>query len=232
MSEARYAVLSGAGLSAASGVPTFRDANGLWEGHRVEDVATPAAWERDAELVRTFYDERRIACAAVQPNPGHDALAHLQRELASERVTLITQNIDGLLSAAGALDVIEMHGSLFHLRCEHHLHHPRVAVRGAQSRDATCAACGGRLRPDVVWFGEIPYAMERIQRATLSATHFLCVGTSSLVYPAAGLSQLARHGGAKTYEINPQPSGQRFDVVIDRPAETALPPLVEHLLSR
>jgi NAD-dependent deacetylase len=112
-------ILSGAGLSAASGVPTFRDADGLWEGHPIQDVATPEAWQRDAELVRTFYDERRIACADVVPNPGHTALAELQRAWGAERVILVTQNVDGLLQAGGATHVIEMHGSLFRLRCEH-----------------------------------------------------------------------------------------------------------------
>ncbi len=219
-------VLSGAGLSAASGVPTFRDADGLWEGHKVQDVATPEAWLRDAELVRTFYDERRIACAKVVPNPGHTALAELQRAWGSDRVVLVTQNIDGLLQAGGCSNVIEMHGSLFRLRCEHDETHPHVAVKGAQSRTATCRVCGGRLRPAVVWFGEIPNHMERIQEATWSCDTFISVGTSGVVYPAAGLSQIAKAGGATTIEVNPNPVGGGFDYVLNQGSEVALPKLI------
>lgn len=219
-------ILSGAGLSAASGVPTFRDADGLWEGHNVQDVATPEAWLRDAELVRTFYDERRIACEAVVPNPGHTALATLQRAWGADRVVLITQNIDGLLQSAGCGNVIEMHGSLFRLRCEHDESHPHVAVAGAQSRTARCRECGGRLRPAVVWFGEIPNHMDRIQEATWAADTFISVGTSGLVYPAASLSQIAKAGGATTIEVNPDPVGGDFDYVLNQRSETALPALV------
>src|SRR5690606_31184591 len=163
--DARVVVLSGAGLSKASGVPTFRDADGLWEGHRVEDVATPGAWLRDAELVRHFYDLRRVACARVHPHPGPAAPAPLQRALGPDRFTLVTQNIDGLLGRAGALDVVEMHGSLWRLRCASDEEHPRHPVEGPQSRDARCELCGGLLRPDVVWFGEVPYELDRIETA-------------------------------------------------------------------
>ena len=223
----RVVILSGAGLSAASGVPTFRDSNGLWEGHDIQDVATPQAWVRDSELVRTFYDERRIACASVQPNPGHLALARLQAAWGPERVVLVTQNIDGLLQQAGCEHVIEMHGSLYRLRCEHDEEHAHVPVSGAQSRTLACETCGGHMRPAVVWFGEMPNHMDLIQESTLSCGRFVCVGTSGVVYPAAGLSEMARAAGARTFEINPIPSGAPFDFIVDQAAEVALPALVE-----
>jgi NAD-dependent deacetylase len=226
----RIVVLSGAGLSAASGVPTFRDANGLWEGHRFEDVATPEAWFRDPQTVRRFYDERRLACANVMPNDGHDALSRLQHWWGPERVVLVTQNIDGLLQKAGAPDVIEMHGSLWRIRCERYEDHPRVPIAGMQSEGRRCALCGGALRPDVVWFGEVPEHLDRIADAVGSCSLFLAVGTSGVVYPASGLAQVARAAGAKCVEINPAPSGGRFDVVIPEGSETALPRIVREWL--
>ena len=231
MNPERVVILSGAGLSAASGVPTFRGSDGLWEGHRFEDVATPEAWTRDAELVRTFYDERRLACEQVEPNDGHRALAELQRAWGPDRVVLVTQNIDGLLQRARCPQVIEMHGSLSRLRCEHDETHPHVPVSGRQSRTLSCTVCAGRMRPAVVWFGEIPRHMERIQMATLDCSHFISVGTSGLVYPAAGMSQLARAAGATTVEVNPEPSGGAFDYVIDQPSEVALVALVQQWLA-
>lgn len=226
----KVVVLSGAGLSAASGVPTFRDGDGLWEGHDVTEVATPEAWVRDRTLVRRFYDDRRVACAAVRPNPGHLALARLQEAWGSERVVLVTQNIDGLLRKAGCTDVIEMHGSLWRLRCDRDPAHPRVAVDGRQDPEARCA-CGGWRRPAVVWFGEMPEALERIYEETTGADLFLSVGTSGVVYPAAGLAQIARRAGARTVEVNPRPSGGLFDEVIAEGSETALPRLVDAWLS-
>ncbi len=222
-------VLSGAGLSAASGVPTFRDANGLWEGHAVEDVATPEAWFRDRELVRRFYDQRRLRCADVSPNAGHLALAELQRTLGPERVALVTQNIDGLLQAAGAPDVVEMHGSLWRLRCEVDEEHPRVSTAGAQGRSARCG-CGALLRPAVVWFGEMPEHLERIYRMLRRCRTFVSVGTSGVVYPAAGMVFEAKKAGARCIEVNPKPVGGAFDEVSAEGSETALPRLVESWL--
>lgn len=227
----RVVVLSGAGLSAASGVPTFRGAGGLWEGHRVEDVATPEAWRRDPTLVRRFYDMRRIALAGIVPNPGHHALARLQHAWGPARVTLVTQNIDGLLGLAGAPEVIEMHGALRSLRCDADEAHPRVDVSGAQDPAARCGACGGALRPAIVWFGEVPYALERIAGAVASCDLFVSVGTSGLVYPAAGFSRLARQAGARCVEVNPEPAGGPFHEVIAEGAEVALPRLVDALLA-
>ena len=223
-------VLSGAGLSAASGVPTFRDADGLWEGHRFEDVATPQAWFRDRELVRRFYDQRRVNCASVLPNPGHEALARLQHLLGPKQVTLVTQNVDGLLQKASANDVIEMHGSLFRLKCEHSDDHPRIGVYGPQDRDGVCSVCGAAMRPDIVWFGEMPEYMERIEHALRGCELFVSVGTSGVVYPAAGFSQMARQLGAHCVEVNPNPSGGVFHEVIAEGSETALPRLVGHWL--
>ena len=225
--EGRIVILSGAGLSAASGVPTFRDADGLWEGHRVEEVATPHAWFADRPLVRQFYDERRLSCSTVRPNPGHEALVRLQQALGPERVFLVTQNIDGLLTSAGAEDSLEMHGSLWRLKCEASDLHPRVEVQGKQDPRASCAVCGALLRPDVVWFGEIPYALDEIDAALRTCTLFLSVGTSGLVYPAAGFVARAQAAGASCVEVNPRPAGGPFDEVIPEGAETALPRLVE-----
>jgi NAD-dependent deacetylase len=222
-------VLSGAGLSAASGVPTFRDADGLWEGHRVEDVATPEAWLQDAATVRRFYDERRVACQKVSPNPGHLALARLQAAW-GDRCALVTQNIDGLLRAAGCADVVEMHGSLWKLQCERDRDHPWVDVHGPQDPQATCS-CGGRLRPAVVWFGEVPLHLDRIADAVSDCDTFVSVGTSGLVYPAAGFAGLARRLGKRCVEVNPRPAGGPFHEVIAEGAEVALPRLVDAWLS-
>jgi len=227
----RVVVLSGAGLSQASGIPTFRDSDGLWEGRSIEEVATPEGWQADRELVRTFYDQRRIACAQVLPNPGHEALARLQHALGVKRCTLVTQNIDGLLQKASAADVIEMHGSLWRLRCEREATHPLIGVYGAQSREARCSVCDAMLRPDVVWFGELPSDMERIQEAVSTCDVFMSIGTSGVVYPAAGLVRIAKRAGARTIEVNPKPSGGVFDEVIEEFAEDALPRLIGRWLN-
>ncbi|MDP2315809.1 MAG: NAD-dependent deacylase [Pseudomonadota bacterium] len=226
----RVVVLSGAGLSAASGVPTFRGAGGLWEGHAVEDVATPEAWRRDPELVRRFYDARRSALTGVVPNAGHRALVRLQAAWGTERVLLVTQNIDGLLGVAGAQEVLEMHGALRKLRCSASEGHPWVDIVGDQDRTARCA-CGAPLRPAVVWFGEVPLYMPRITAALAACQLFLSVGTSGLVYPAAGFVRLARQVGARCVEVNPAPVGGPFHEVIAEGGETALPRLVAALLA-
>lgn len=225
----RIVVLSGAGLSAASGVPTFRGAGGLWEGHRFEDVATPEAWLRDPALVRRFYDERRVGMAHAKPNAGHYALARLQAERPND-VTLVTQNIDGLLNEAGCTDVIEMHGAIRSLRCAWEEGHAWVPVSGYQDAEVRCA-CGGPLRPAIVWFGEVPYHLDRIFESVARCDVFVSVGTSGVVYPAAGLVEIARKGGAARVEINPEPAGGPFDTVIAEGGEVALPRLVEHLLA-
>jgi len=225
--EGTLVILSGAGLSAASGVPTFRDADGLWEGYEVTQVATPEAWHLNPTLVRRFYDERRLSCGEVLPNAGHAALTQLQQSWGSQRVILVTQNIDGLLTLAGADSVIEMHGSLFRLRCEAAADHPTPALTGGQDPTSTCELCGRPLRPDVVWFGEMPYFMDDIYAALNHCTTFLSVGTSGLVYPAAGFSAEARSRGALCIEVNPKPAGGPYHHVVDEGSETALPRMVD-----
>lgn len=219
--------MTGAGLSAASGIPTFRGGGGLWEGHRMEDVATPEAWSRQPDLVRRFYDMRRQVAAQADPNPGHRALVRLQRVLGVGRVVLVTQNVDGLLDRAGALDCVEMHGSVHRLRCQWSERHPRIAACGPQDPEAECEVCNHPLRPDIVWFGEMPHHLDRIEAATQRCTVFLSVGTSGVVYPAAGYVALASEHDAQCIEVNNEPAGGPFDFVIAEPAELALPRIVQ-----
>lgn len=198
-------ILTGAGISAESGLATFRGPDGLWEGHRVEDVATPEAFARDPVLVQRFYDARRDNLKRVKPNAAHEALARLDAEWPDE-LLIVTQNVDDLHERAGAGRVLHMHGELRSAWC---------LACGARSRweddlgdHPPCPACGtsGKLRPDIVWFGEIPYAMERIDRALMDADLFVSIGTSGAVYPAAGFVQTARYVGARTIEMNLEPS--------------------------
>jgi len=201
---ARIVVLTGAGISAESGVPTFRDADGLWEGHRVEDVATPEGFAADPDTVLRFYDERRAALAAVEPNPAHHALAELERVLGDD-LLVVTQNIDDLHERAGSTRVVHMHGELLSALCRSC--EGRAPFRGALLNRPACPGCGSRdLRPDVVWFGEIPYRMEEILDALACCETFVSVGTSGAVYPAAGFVQQARAHGARTLELNLVPS--------------------------
>ncbi len=194
-------VLTGAGVSADSGVATFRGAGGLWEGRRVEEVATPEAWAHDPERVWRFYQQRRASLRGVAPNPAHVALAELERRLAArgEAFTLITQNVDDLHERAGATP-IHMHGELAVLRCEGCGVRRRELEFLDEQRFLACANCGfARLRPDVVWFGEMPLHMDAIEVAMASCSRFLSIGTSGLVYPAAGLLAAARSVGAETF---------------------------------
>ena len=193
-------ILTGAGISAESGIDTFRDAGGLWEKHRIEDVATPEAFARNPALVQGFYDARRAALATVEPNAAHRSLARLEAEWPHE-LLLVTQNVDDLHERGGVQDVLHMHGELLSALC---------GACGARSRwdgplsDApTCLACGApALRPDVVWFGEMPYQMPRIYDALARADLFVSIGTSGAVYPAAGFVQEAAASGARTLELN------------------------------
>ncbi|TCP71145.1 NAD-dependent deacylase [Sphingomonas sp. PP-CE-1G-424] len=197
-------VLTGAGISAESGIATFRGPGGLWEGHRVEDVCTPEALAVDPELVHRFYDLRRAALAGVEPNAAHHALARLDAAWEGE-LLIVTQNVDDLHERAGATRMLHMHGELLSALC---------AVCGAREpwtdslpEGATCAACGSAaLRPDIVFFGEMPYQMERIEAALAKADLFVSIGTSGAVYPAAGFVQTAAYHGARTLELNLDPS--------------------------
>jgi NAD-dependent deacetylase len=194
-------ILTGAGISAESGLPTFRDKDGLWEGHRVEDVACPEAFARDPERVQRFYNLRRAALATVEPNAAHHALARLQQAWPG-RVTLVTQNVDDLHERAGSTGVIHMHGELRKVRCGHC--GQRMEWLDELHTSTLCPVCGrGRgLRPDIVWFGEMPLQLEVIEDAVEASGLFVAIGTSGQVYPAAGLVQVARSAGAATLEIN------------------------------
>lgn len=201
--DASIVILTGAGISAESGLRTFRDANGLWENHRVEDVATPEAFHRNPALVHRFYNERRRSLAAVQPNAAHLALARLEREWPGG-VLLVTQNVDDLHDRAGSRALLHMHGELLKGRC--------LACRavldwpGDMDPDSRCPACRrGAVRPHIVWFGEMPLDMERIYQALDRCGLFAAVGTSGHVYPAAGFVE-AVGPGARTLELNLEPS--------------------------
>lgn len=223
-------VLTGAGISAESGVPTFRDADGLWEGHRVEDVATPEAFERDPETVLAFYDARREALATVEPNPAHSALARLEEHLGDD-LLVVTQNVDDLHERAGSTRVLHMHGELLSawcLACD-----DRFSWRGPMLERPDCPGCGEpTLRPDIVWFGEIPYAMDRIEDALRKADLFVSIGTSGAVYPAAGFVRAAAAYGARTLELNLVPSEGThwFDQARHGPASELVPAWVHEVV--
>jgi NAD-dependent deacetylase len=198
-------ILTGAGISAESGVATFRGPDGLWEGHRVEDVATPEGFVRNPALVHAFYDARRAKLGTVEPNTAHMALARLDREWAGD-LLLVTQNVDDLHERAGSRRLLHMHGELrsgWCLACDH-----RFPWQGDMGEAAMCRSCGvaGQVRPDIVWFGEMPYEMDRIEDALRRADLFVSIGTSGEVYPAAGFVQTARYCGAATLELNLEPS--------------------------
>ncbi len=224
-------ILTGAGISAESGIATFRGPGGLWEGHRVEDVCTPEALAADPVLVHRFYDARRTALASVAPNPAHCALARLDAEWPGD-LLIVTQNVDDLHERAGANRMLHMHGELNSALC---------AACGARQRwtdmlppGTRCTACGSpAMRPDIVFFGEIPYQMERIEQALATADVFASIGTSGAVYPAAGFVQLARHFGAHTIELNLDPSAGSHSFHETRlgPASTLVPAWVDELLA-
>lgn len=232
---ARVTVLTGAGISVASGVPTFRGASGLWKDFRPEDLATPEAFARDPKFVWEWYDSRRSALRSIQPNRGHEVLAAWSRRI--QNFTLITQNVDGLHEGAGTRNVVRFHGSLWDVGCWEEC--PESPFRW---RDETCPYptlpppcphCGGFLRPGVVWFGETidPEVLERSGRAT-DCDLFLAIGTSALVHPAAGLIEAARSRGAFTVEINPEPTPARavVDLPIQGASETILDLIEKDLL--
>jgi NAD-dependent deacetylase len=225
-------ILTGAGISAESGLATFRGPEGLWEGHRVEDVATPEAFARDPALVQAFYDARRANLATVSPNPAHSALARLDSEWPGE-LLIVTQNVDDLHERAGAKRLLHMHGELksaWCLACD-----VRNAWAEGLGDHPACPDCGetGALRPDIVWFGEMPYDMDRIDRALMDADLFVSIGTSGNVYPAAGFVQTARYVGARTLEMNLDPSlgSHLFDESRTGPAGVLVPAWVEEVLN-
>jgi len=223
-------ILTGAGISAESGIDTFRDAGGLWEQHRVEDVATPEGFARDPDLVLGFYDIRREALSQVKPNAAHQALARLDAEWSGE-LLIVTQNVDDLHERGGAKRVLHMHGELksaLCLSCE-----MRSPWDAPMSNRPPCPVCQApSLRPDVVWFGEMPYQMEMIYAAIREADLFVSIGTSGAVYPAAGFVRDARELGAQTLELNLErcEGSHWFDESRQGPAGELVPAWVEETL--
>lgn len=229
----RIVILTGAGISAESGMGTFRSApgttGGLWDNPDLMKLATPEGFAEDPAAVHAFYNMRRAKVRACQPNAAHVALAALQQDPRAE-VTLVTQNVDDLHERAGSRDVIHMHGT--HLvalcaSCSTRWPAPEIMT------PATHCACGGLARPDVVWFGETPYHMDRISAALTSADLFVAIGTSGVVYPAAGFVRVARQAGADTLELNLEPSERATDFAAARfgPATQVVPQWVAEVLT-
>ena len=220
-------ILTGAGISAESGLGTFRDEGGLWAQHKIEDVATPEGFARDPELVQRFYNMRRAEAVKAVPNAAHRALAALE---AVHDVLVVTQNVDGLHEAAGSKNVLHMHGSLARAMCA--TCQARWDAPLVMTVSDACPSCGEKAtRPDIVWFGEIPYGMERIDAALNQATLFASIGTSGNVYPAAGFVAEARRLGVPTVELNLEPSAgySMFDEVRIGPASETVPEWVADL---
>ncbi|MGB8262071.1 MAG: NAD-dependent deacylase [Terracidiphilus sp.] len=226
----RVFVLTGAGISAESGLPTFRAEDGLWAGNRIEDVCTPEALERNPWKVWEFYSARRAAGAAAEPNPGHIALAELEARL-GERFFLCTQNVDDLHERAGSRRLLHMHGELNMARCEDDCGAPPVKDRSIYKSmgEVRRCGCGARLRPHIVFFGEIPLGMERIDRELSLATLMLVVGTSGSVYPAASFVRWARQHGARRVYVGPEPplNASEFTQIVLGKAGEVLPGLFE-----
>lgn len=224
-------ILTGAGISAESGLGTFRDEGGLWAQYRIEDVATPEAFARNPALVVDFYNQRRVQAADATPNAAHIALAELERSHAG-RVLIVTQNVDGLHEKAGTQNIIHMHGQLDQALCAacgHRWTAPRTMAPGD-----TCPACNApKARPDIVWFGEIPYQMDQIEVALVKADLFVSIGTSGNVYPAAGFVAAARDMGISTVELNLEPSegATLFGMSRHGPATEIVPAWVNDILN-
>lgn len=231
--NANIVVLTGAGISAASGLKTFRAQGGLWEQHAIEDVATPEAYSRNPELVEAFYNERRTQLdhSNTEPNAAHFALAQLEQQHEG-RLFLITQNVDDLHERAGHQQVLHMHGELRKARCPVSQHN--FYMQGDFSADNKCSCCSpaNRLRPHIVWFGEMPLGMGQIERALTECDIFIAIGTSGTVYPASGFVRLAKAFGATTIDVNTEPcySGA-FDKKYAGCATESVPRLVEKILS-
>ena len=239
----RICILTGAGISAESGIPTFRDKQtGLWENYGAEDLATPEAFARDPKLVWSWYQWRRQVVADKKPNPAHDALAQWQyhSQSSGQQITLITQNVDDLHEQAGST-VTHLHGHLWRNRCSQCKIPYQKQSRGSYSSADTmdysealinCPHCDGYIRPDIVWFGEaLPVqAWETAEQAAADCEAFISIGTSSLVYPAAGLAQLAKDNGAKIIEINPNPTPNAIvDITLAEKAGMVMPLLIQKI---
>ena len=227
----RIVILTGAGISAESGLGTFRDADGLWTKYNLDEVATPEGFARNPTLVHEFYNMRRKMMVDAKPNAAHYALARLEAA-APESVLLVTQNIDNLHERAGSRTVVHMHGELLKALCtECGARHP---CEDALSVETTCPACGssGGMRPNVVWFGEVPHQMDRIYDALTNADLFVSIGTSGQVYPAAGFVFHAAKRGVRTLELNLETTSPVFDESREGPATGIVPTWVEEILAR
>jgi len=226
----RVFVLTGAGISAESGLPTFRADDGLWAGNRIEDVCTPEAWLRNPELVWTFYSKRRKDGANAKPNPAHFALAELEMRI-GDRYFLCTQNVDDLHERAGSTRLLHMHGELAKSRCERDCGHTPVEDRAeyASLDEVGHCSCGGRMRPHIVFFGEMPLGMGRIHDEIHKATLMLVIGTSGAVYPAANFVHWARQAGARTVYVGPEHpmNASAFTHIVEGKAGEVLPGLFE-----
>jgi len=226
-------LLTGAGISVESGLATFRECDGTWEKQRIEDVATLQAFHGNPDLVLKFYNRRRHDAAAALPNAAHKALALMEKNWPGDFL-LVTQNVDALHEAAGSQTLLHMHGELNSALCIHC--NRRSSWHGDMMLLSTCPKCGipGGLRPDIVWFGEVPYHMGKIEKALHQADIFAAIGTSGQVYPAAGFVFLARHAGARTFEINlacDEGGAPCFDEALAGPATVTVPAFVERILA-
>ncbi len=224
-------VLTGAGISAESGISTFRASDGLWENHRIDDVATPEGFERNPQLVHHFYNQRRrqLLQEDINPNAAHIALARLEREFPGE-VLIVTQNVDNLHERAGSRNLLHMHGELLKMRCQQT--NLIFDVQEDIGFDTLCRCCQtpGNLRPHIVWFGEIPLYMPQINRALENCSLFIAIGTSGNVYPASGFYQTAKIHRARTVELNLEQTRSSFDERIHGRASIVVPEYVDQLI--
>ncbi len=226
--DGKLTILTGAGVSAESGIPTFRDMGGLWRTFDIMDVATPEAFARNPELVHSFYNERREKLPTVHPNAAHQAIAKLEQTLGG-RFTLITQNVDDLHERAGSTNPWHMHGELAKVRCTGC--RSVLEWRNALGVNDACGRCSGPMRPHIVWFGEIPFYMDDVIPEALECEVFMSIGTSGVVYPAAGFAALAQARGAFTVEVNLERTASTFDAQLVGKAAEIMPLLTEKLCS-
>ncbi|MFK7770060.1 MAG: Sir2 family NAD+-dependent deacetylase [Mariniblastus sp.] len=233
--QKRIVILTGAGISAESGISTFRDSNGLWENHDVQQVASPEGFKQDPKLVQKFYNQRRqqLLSDSVKENTAHLALARLEREYPGE-VLLVTQNIDDLHERAGSKNMIHIHGELLKKRCSRSDTVSDIRTDLSVEDICDCCSAKGTLRPHIVWFGEMPFEMERIETALQQCDLFISIGTSGAVYPAAGFANVANASGAETAMLNLEPSDNVSDFQKSNygPATEIVPQFVEELLAQ
>lgn len=234
MKYQKIAILTGAGISAESGIPVFRSEDGLWNKHRIEDVATYEGFERNKPLVHTFYNNMREEVKSKKPNAAHLALTKLQEGIEAKggKVTIITQNVDDLHEKANSHDIIHMHGELNSIWCQYC--DMRMPFLEQSSTESVCPKCGHKtLRPDIVWFGEMPYRMDEIEQKLIECDLFIAIGTSGVVYPAAGFVRICRYAQKPCIEFNLEPSAvqSNFTQAFYGKAGQTLPKFVDYLLA-